>query len=66
MAWNLQLRSVWRVLLADGWHDGAPNQLTVSTFDLDTVEYYDETDFRRGVDSFSFRDRSTGRTIYAR
>jgi len=33
MAWKLQLRSVWRVLLADGWHDVAPNQLTVSTFD---------------------------------
>ena len=64
MAWKLQLSSVWRVLLADGWHDVAPYQLNVSTFDLGTVEYYAEADFRRGVESFSFRDRSTGRTIY--
>ena len=64
MAWELQLSSVWHLLLADGWHDIAPSRLNVSTFDLGTVEYYVEADCRRRVDSFSFRDGSTGRTIY--
>ena|SRR6266498_1122627 len=63
MVWKIQLGSVWRVLLADGWHDVAPTALQNSTFDLDAIEYYDETQLIRGDDGFSFKDNS-GHTIY--
>jgi hypothetical protein len=72
MSLRIHTDEVWHVLLADGWYQVAadPNELTDSSFDVDTYEYLAGDDVLAGrgqvagmpSTGFAFTDRS-GRQI---